>query len=279
MESPDPDFYFKMIKKLLDKAGFKTYRYKDSFLKRRINAGCRRSSVKSLKKYHELLKKNPEQIKKLEQYFSINMTRFYRNQDTFEQIEQHYLSMLVKKKKLSNNVSIKLWSVGCATGAEPYTYAIILNNLLKKSIIKSNIRIIGTDNNQQLLSIAKEGIYPAASMDEVPLTILKTNFTKNSDELYQINPQIKKMVQFQFHDLLKDPPLKQQDIISCRNVLIYFSRQAQFNLYNELIHSLKPNGLLIIGRTEILPSQFRTHLKILDSKHRIYQKIKDIDPI
>lgn len=263
-----------IIKEVLGKIGFNPTRYKDSFLKRRIEAAIRRSRLKSHEEYLEMLKKNPEALKELKQYFSINVTRFFRNQDTFEQLERHYFPQLLAKKRQANNLSLRVWSVGCATGAEPYTLAILFTKILGESLAQTYVRIIGTDYNPHLLQIAEQGLYPAASMEEVPPSILTTYFRQNSLEFYQIRPSIKQLVQFRLHDLLKDPPLKQQDVIVCRNVLIYFSHQSQQQLFEEFATALKQNGLLILGRTEVLPSHYRLIFKNLDKKHRIYQKIE-----
>ena len=264
-----------IIKEALGKAGFNPTRYKASFLKRRITAAFRRSGVKSREEFLEQLKKNPEELKKLTNFFSINVTRFFRNQDTFEILEKRFLPQLVAEKLQANNSAIKVWSVGCATGAEPYTFAIMFVRILGDSLAQINVRILGTDVNPYLLQIAEKGIYPEGSVEEVPHTIRKMYFRNTSPELFQISPTIQQMVHFRIHDLLKDPPFKQQDVIVCRNVLIYFSRQSQDKIYEEFTTALKHHGLLILGRTEILPTQYRTWFKILDKKHRIYQKIRE----
>lgn len=243
---------------------------------RRIEAAYHRSKTNSLEEYLAKLRKNPEELKNLKQFFSINVTRFFRNQDTFEQLSRLYLPQLIAKKKNNgNNFLLNIWSVGCANGAEPYTLAIMLSQILGEPIAQINVKIIGSDINSEMLQVAEKGIYSVKSMEEVPKSILKQYFTKLPPELYQINHQIQKMVHFRYHDLLNDRPLMQQDLVVCRNVLIYFSRQSQGKLFDELTKSLKPHGLLILGRTEILPHHYRSKFTLMDTKHRIYQKNGD----
>lgn len=263
-----------VIKKLLVNGGFNTARYKDNFMKRRIKFAFTRSKLHSKEEYISLLKGNPEALRELEIYFSINVTRFFRNYGTFEQLETHYLPQLIarkRKKSEGEEISIKVWSVGCANGSEPYTLAILFSRLLGDQA-PERVRILATDYNPAQLQFAKEGIYPADLLKEVPPAILKRYFTEHSPNHYQIDPRIKQMVQFRFHDLLKDKPQGLQDVIVCRNVLIYFALEPQLKIYNELSKCLLPQGLLILGRTEVLHVQFGLPFKSLNSRHRIYQK-------
>ena len=279
MKSTFTSCELEIIKEMLAHDGLNIKQYQDKFLKRRIKAAIRRSEAKSPKEYIKLLKTNPEERKKLEPFFSINVTRFFRNYETFELLEKHYLPQLIARKQktsIGTYFLVKIWSVGCANGAEPYTLAILYFQILGDSL-SSQVRITGTDVNIYQLEIAKKGLYPAVSMEEVPSSILKMLFTKQTPEFYQINPRIQKMVQFRVHNILEDPPLEQLDMILCRNVLIYFSRESQRKIYKELAKSLNPHGLLILGRTESLPVQHRLPFKVLDRRHKIYQKIQEWD--
>lgn len=263
------------VKALLVNEGFNTGRYKNTFLRRRIQASRHRSGAKTHNEYLKMLKKSSITLQKLINSFSINVTRFFRNYETFERLETKFFAQMVEQKRAickNNEFIIKVWSIGCANGSEPYTLAILFSRMLG-DLAQQLVRIVGTDYNPAHLEYAQKGVYHTTSLEEVPPAFLHQYFTKQSSEYYQIDSQIKQMVQFRFHDLLKDKPLGKQDIIVCRNVLIYFSREAQLRIFEELAKSLKTHGLLILGRTEVLPFINELPFKITDTTHKVYRKL------
>lgn len=263
---------FDEIIQLLVHSGFNASLYKKSFLKRRITAALRRSNAKTPEDYVKLLHQEPKHLDDLRKSFSINVTHFFRNLDSFQQLENVFLPAIIKDKEQKKKEMIKVWSVGCANGAEPYSLAIIFFRLLGSSQAKKNVKLLATDYNSNLLEIAKKGEYRKASLKEVPSSIIHKFFFEQSPDLFHIDSRIKQMVDFQIHDILKDQPPKNLDLIVCRNLLIYLATGYQTQIFQSFADSLNKDGLLVLGRTEIIPFQFRSKYQILDNKHRVYQK-------
>ena len=140
---------------------------------------------------------------------------------------------------------IKIWSAACSTGDEPYSLAMAFS----KHIPLSDIKILATDMDKQVIAHAKTGLYSEKSIASVPADLKKKYFTKIGSS-YQISDEIKKCVTFKEHNLLKDPYPTDYDLILCRNVVIYFTDEAKDMIYSNFYKSLKSKGVLFIGSTE-----------------------------
>jgi hypothetical protein len=139
----------------------------------------------------------------------------------------------------------------------------------------TDISILATDVKDELLRIARNGVYSESYLGEMQDQEISRFFSQTKNGDYEVKSHIKSMVTFNRHDLMKDDYPHNMDMIICRNVLIYVDRQAQNDILNKFLKSLKPNGLLVLGRTETLFGDFRKSVDIISTKHRIYQK-KDI---
>ncbi|MHA2334497.1 MAG: CheR family methyltransferase, partial [Candidatus Hodarchaeales archaeon] len=263
-----------LIRKLLLKKGFKSS-YKDNYFHRRIRIRMRKIGVIKYGDYYHVLINDDNELERLKKSLSINVTNFYRNPDTYEQFQylfQWYVEEIVDSRRLPE---IRIWSAGCAVGAEPYSIAMIVNQTLreKNNLNRYKIKIYATDFNEELLAIAREGIYENEVLGDMPKGVLSEYFTRIAPSQYKVIDEIRNMVDFSHLDLTSNIfPFGKLDIIFCRNVLIYFDNDLKDNLFRKFYEMINPGGLLVLGRTEAISLDFRDHYQSLSLKHRIYQK-------
>lgn len=214
--------------------------YKSNQLHRRILSLMSRVGVNSVDEYVELLKKDENQRMKFLDFITINVTEFFRNPEIFEELRKKIESELMVKE---NN--LKIWSAACSIGAEPYSIAMILDNLK----IKGRHSILATDIDNTILERAKRGEYVNGEVKNVKSEYLQKYFNKVNDK-YIIDSKIKNMVTFKKHDLILDKYESGFDLIVCRNVVIYFNQDVKNEIYKKFSDSLKKGGLLFVGATE-----------------------------
>ncbi|WP_291632445.1 protein-glutamate O-methyltransferase CheR [Clostridium sp.] len=213
--------------------------YKSNQLHRRILSLMSRVEVNSVEEYISLLKKSPAQKQKFLDFITINVTEFFRNPEIFDELSKKV------KSELPYTSGLKIWSAACSIGAEPYSIAMIMENLYSRA----NHKIVATDIDNTILQKAKNGEYVYSEVKNVSKEFLNKYFVVNGDK-YCINPQIKKMVDFKKHDLILDNYESNFDLIVCRNVVIYFNGDVKDKIYKKFSESLKKGGLLFVGATE-----------------------------
>jgi len=215
--------------------------YKSNQLHRRINSLMARVGSKSVEDYIKLLKSDPNQKKKFLDFITINVTDFFRNPEIFEVIKENMKTLFT----LNKNVPLKIWSAACSIGAEPFSIAMLLDEISPG--IKH--KIIATDIDSTILETAKQGRFSSTEIKNVTKDRLKKYFSLEG-QTYIINDKIKNMVEFKKHDLILDRYDSKLDLIVCRNVVIYFNQDVKDKMYNKFRASLKVGGLLFVGATE-----------------------------
>ena len=215
--------------------------YKEKQMRRRIDSLVTRNNCNSYDEYVDLLKKDSNIFDEFINFLTINVSQFYRNIDQWELLHNEYIPFLISKfgRKL------KVWSAACSTGHEPYSLVMALS----KFIPLSDIHILATDIDKQVLAQAQTGLYSEKSIANVPAEFKTKYFTKVGSS-YKISDQIKNCVEFKTHDLLRDVYPTNCDMIVCRNVLIYFTEEAKEIIYRKFYSSLKNDAILFIGSTE-----------------------------
>lgn len=214
--------------------------YKEKQLKRRITSLMQSQGIDDFGQYFDLLVKDEKQLLKFLDKVTINVSEFFRNPDIFRVLETKVLPELVRQKP-----RLKIWSAACSNGSEPYSIAIILEELTPG--VKHQIE--ATDIDRKILEVAKRGFFEERFLKNVSPERLK-KFFQPQDKGYQISEEIRRRVQYRHHDLLKDPYGRNYDLIVCRNVTIYFTMEAQDLLYRKFAEALAPGGFLFIGATE-----------------------------
>ncbi len=255
-----------LIKK---KMGFNCDDYKQAHLKRRLAVRLRATRSKSYKEYGGILMKDETESHKLKETLTINVTEFFRNHETYEAFRRAALPEMVKAKGESR--IIKVWSAGCANGEELYSIAIMLFEFLGPSAKKYNIRLLGTDIDDESLEKARSGIYQPKILEKLSKE-RHERFFANKGTFYQIRDDIHGLANFKHHDMISDPQLRGFDIIFCRNVTIYFDQNLQEKLYLNFYNALNEKGYFVMGKTESLVGPAEELFKPVDPRERIYQK-------
>lgn len=215
--------------------------YKEKQMRRRIDTLAHKNGADSYEDYVKLISTDKVKFKQFINFITINVSEFYRNPDQWRFMDKEVIPEILKR----NKGQIKIWSAACSTGDEPYSLAMAFS----KHVPLSNIRILATDIDDQVISSAKTGLYSAKSVENVPADLKKKYFSQVGDS-YKIADEIKRCVTFKEHNLLKDVYPKDYDLILCRNVVIYFTDEAKDMIYKNFYNSLKPQGILFIGSTE-----------------------------
>ncbi len=216
--------------------------YKERQMKRRIDALITKHGISTYTDYVGKLRTDKTYYDEFINYITINVSEFYRNPEQWILLEKEVLPYLIDRFGKSLNI----WSAACSTGDEPYSLVM----LLSKFFPLENIKILATDIDRLVMEKARIGLYHVKSLKSLPEEFLKKYFVQVNDRTYQISDSIKKCVEFRQHDLLKDPYPKDQHLIVCRNVLIYFTDEAKNKIYSDFHAALKKDGLLFVGSTE-----------------------------
>lgn len=214
--------------------------YKEPQLKRRINSLMALLQVGNYADYLQLLFRDKQQWQRFIDKITINVSEFFRNPEIFACLEKKILPDLLAKKP-----ALKVWSAACADGPEPYSLAILLNELAPQG----RHQIDATDIDPGALAAARRGVYSARSVQAISPARRQRYFTREGENYY-LNEEIKARVSFYQHDLLRDCYGSAYDLIVCRNVVIYFTATTQHEIYCRFYHALAPGGVLFIGATE-----------------------------
>ncbi len=257
-------------KRIFKERGLDLSQYREKCLKRRIDVRLRAIGAHTYTDYMAVLKKDPSEYDRLLDTLTINVTDFFRDRSTYRVIEETVIPELVASKKKQGKKIIRVWSAACASGEEPYSMAILFHKILGKRIGDYLISIYGTDIDEKVIEKAKRGEYEAGAVSEVDERILKRYFKHNLK--YELKEGIKQMVRFKHHDLISDNPPGHLDIILCRNVLIYFSRDLQMRLFDKFCEALNRGGYLILGKTESLAGESAGLFQPVSNRERIYKK-------
>lgn len=237
------------------RTGIDLSKYKESQMKRRLESLRDKNGFNNFVSYYEAVSRDKALMEELLDKVTINVTEFYRNHKRWEVLEKKVLPDLIK-----NGRRLKIWSAACSSGEEPYTLAM----LLSKYLPLSQISILATDIDENIIDRAKNGFYLERSMQEIPEEIKKKYFKKEGSG-YLISDDIKNVVSFRKHNLLEDTYPSDFDLIVCRNVLIYFTEEAKDSIYSKFSNALRHEGVLFVGSTEQIFGPNKYQLEVLDT--------------
>lgn len=232
--------YEEFIGNIKRKTGIDLSLYKEAQMKRRLISLYEKRGFKSFNDFFLAISKDKDLLNEFLDRMTINVSEFFRNGKRWEVLEKKILpKMLAKKKRL------KIWSAACSTGEEPYTIAMIMSKFMPLS----QVQILATDIDENIIARAKVGTYPERSLNEVPEDMKRKYFTKDGS-FFHVADEIKKTVTFRKQNLLADQFGGPFDLIVCRNVLIYFTEEAKDVLYHKFSEALEKDGIFFVGSTE-----------------------------
>ena len=218
-----------------------------SILESRLKERLRDQNIDSVKTYFLTISKDQGELKSFLDSITTNLTRFFRNQAHFDALEHYIIPELIKIKQSGEKI-IRIWSAGCSTGEEPYTIAMLLNEILPPPW---KFEIIASDLSLKCLMTAKEGFYNDSRIVGIPEAYLKKYFDKVAGG-YKVRQEIMSKIRFDYHNLNNESGLRNQDIVFCRNVIIYFDEAAQLAVIRRFWDSMSSKSFLFIGHSESL---------------------------
>lgn len=268
--SKEKNAYSKVCFILRTQTGHDFSRYKSSTINRRIERRMALNQIKTIEEYLVYLQETPSEVKALFQELLIGVTTFFRDKDAFKKLEKEIIPEIFRHKTSGSN--IRVWSVGCATGEEAYSIAILLKEKSDELNKRYNIQVFATDIDNEAIRIARKGIYPSSIADDITPKRLKKCFTRETTtNYYRINENIRAMLIFSGQSVIKDPCFSKIDIISCRNLLIYLTNDLQEEIIPLFHYALNPKGILFLGSAETI-GDYNTLFTVIDSKQKIYQR-------
>ena len=240
--------------------------YKTGTLMRRIQRRMHVLQTDEVAEYIEQLRSLPHEAEQLFRELLISVTRFFRDREAFEELEAKVIPGLVTNRDSADPV--RVWVAGCATGEEAYSIAILLKEALLRADSRRQVQIFATDVDDRAIAVARAGLYLASIAADLPPERLERNFVKE-DGSYRVAKDIREMCLFSTHDLIKDPPFSRIDLLSCRNLLIYFEPALQQRVITTFHYALRPGHHLFLGPSESVASQAQLFAP-LDKRHRLF---------
>jgi len=242
--------------------------YRKTTVRRRIQRRMVVQRLERLDDYLTFLERNPDEVDALYNELLINVTHFFREPETFEVLQTLVLPRLLENR--GPNDPIRIWLPGCSTGEEAYSLAVIVTEFFNGRQEPPGIQIFATDVSDRVLGIARKGIFDQSVESNVSKERLRRFFAK-IEHGYQVNKQIRDLCVFARQNVLRDPPFSRLDLISCRNVLIYFEPAAQKKLIPFFHYALKPGGFLLLGGAETV-GNFLDLFEPVDQKTKLFSK-------
>ena len=249
VDSEDQRSLQRIFAQLRTRTGRDFSRYKRSTILRRITRRMQLRNVEEIDEYLEVLQQHPEEVTALADDMLITVTNFFRDPTVFERLEKHVIPDLLKHKAAED--AFRVWSVGCATGEEPYSLAMLLIEATEHLDSPPRLQVFASDMHEQSLAKARDGFYPGDIQSDVTPKRLKRFFVEESGGFW-IRNEVRELVVFVPHNLLGDPPFSRLDLIVCRNVMIYLQRDVQRDVIDLFHYSLLADGGLVLGTSETI---------------------------
>lgn len=246
--------------------------YKMNTLRRRLAKRMAQVGISSLEEYLDLLKKNPAELSQVGQDFLVSVTQFFRDHDVFEELEKQLLKSVLKKEQ---GYEFRVWVAGCATGEEAYSIGMMLLDILDRHSFSLFVKIFATDLDPDAILEARSGIYTDKEVAMVPRNYLMNYFDRRPDGRFEVTKKLRDVVVFARQDMIQNPPFVKLDLISCRNVLIYFDNDLQKRIMETFHYALLPSGLLVLGKSESLGESSK-FFEPIDRKSKIFERMNMI---
>jgi chemotaxis protein methyltransferase CheR len=260
--------YDQVVEIFQEQQNFLLSGYKNLCIRRRLAARIRAAGFRSAEAYVSCLADDSAEQELLLAALSVHVSHFFRNPSVFKALEHQILPDLAKRNS-REKAKLRIWSVGCAHGEEPYSLALLCQ---RAELKPQRVSIIATDLSPEALRKARQGYYSEDRLIEVPMQ-MRQEFFFESGRSVQLCESIREQVQFFRHDILADQPFYRAELILCRNLLIYFSRQQQQQVLEKLAGALLPGGYLVLGRAETMATSCRHLFNCVDPAERIYQRV------
>ncbi len=244
--------------------------YKKNTIYRRIERRMAVHKIDKISSYVNFLQQNPKEANILFKELMIGVTNFFRDSSVWEKLKETVIPKIIGSQKSGS--TLRAWIVGCSTGEEAYSLAIVFKEALAK--IKQHegfsLQIFATDLDNEAIETARKGVFSVNIASDVSAERITRFFTR-TDEGYRINNEIREMIVFAQHNIIMHPPFTKIDMLSCRNLLIYMEPELQKKLFGLFYYSISPEGIMVLGNSETLGSQGHLFTPV-DSKLKIFNR-------
>ena len=275
LPSPEGQHPFvKILMVLRTKTGHDFSLYKQNTIRRRIERRMDLHNIEDPDAYARYLTENPSEVHLLFKELLINVTSFFRDPEAFEVLKTEVLPPLLLNKP--ENYVFRVWVAGCATGEEAYSIAMILRECMDTARHPFKVQIYSTDINEDAIAVARSGVYPPNIAIDISPERLKRFFTGEEND-FRIKKEIREMVVFAAQDVTKDPPFTRLDLLSCRNLMIYFEPELQNRVIPVFHYALNPDGILFISPSESI-GRFTDLFAPVNRKWKFYHARQFIPP-
>ena len=251
------------------RAGHDFSQYKESTITRRLQRRMKALQIETVEQYVQVLERQSHEADRLFKDLLIGVTQFFRDTDAFETLGREVIPKLFESK-VDAAAQVRVCVVGCATGEEAYSVAILLCEYAASLDDPPKIQVFATDIDDRGLEMARKGRYPESIAEHVSPERLERFFTRQQNA-YQVKRELREICIFSNHSFIKDPPFSRLDLISCRNVMIYLGLDLQRKIIPLFHYALRPGGYLFLGPSETASSH-RELFRTVDKKHRIFQR-------
>ncbi|MBH0112586.1 PAS domain-containing protein [Novosphingobium sp. YJ-S2-02] len=242
--------------------------YKRSTLVRRVDRRMHVLNIDNPGSYLQRIRNDSEECEALFRDLLINVTRFFRDPDMFETLRTKVVEPLLLDR--AEGEDVRVWVPGCSSGEEAYSIAMLFAEAARLHGLANPVQIFATDIDEQMLQVAREGSYPAAAFADIP-SPMRERYTVPHGERFTITGQIRDLIRFSNHSVVKDPPFSRIDLVSCRNLLIYFDDSLQKSVMPILHYALRPGGYLFLGPSESI-GRFEHLFPALDHHAHIFER-------
>lgn len=248
-------------------------KYKPSIIARRVERRMTIKHINSLQDYLTLLFKDSYEVQVLSKELLIGVTGFFRYSEAFQSLTEKVIPKLVSES-VEKKV-IRVWVAACSSGEEAYSIALLINEEIIKQGLTRQLKVFATDVNADAITEAGMGIYSGDVAYDIKPNLLAKYFTAVPAGGYQVKQAVRQMVVFSTHNMITDPPFSNIDLVSCRNVLLYFQQSAQKRVITSFHFALKKHGFLFLGPSENL-GELALHFQTVNERQKIYQKTSDV---
>lgn len=272
MSPIDPrDFQLsKLISKIQTERGFDFTGFRRAYVARRVDTRLIGTAAETLRDYMRKLDSDPGEYPKLLDALTVNVSEFFRDKTVWRYLQDTIIPEIVQEKLARRFNSVRVWSAGCSTGQEPYSVAMLILEELEKQRADLELSITATDIDRQVLAVGKAGRYPMERLPQIPPR-LRHRYVSVEGEEFEMAPRLKAVVKFRSLDIFADNPISAVDLIICRNVMIYFDRKKQTDVYSKFVKALRKGGFLVIGRSEKMATDIVGRLTTRNLHERVYQ--------
>ena len=267
-DTAEQDTFTAILNLLRSKTRVDFSQYKPTTLQRRMARRMALHSLESLAEYQRYLQAQPTELEALHQEILINVTSFFRDTEAFEALKTEVFPALLQGR--DRHDPIRIWVAGCSTGEEAYSIAICWLEYLADQTFNQPSQIFATDISEAAVETARRGIYREAQIADVAPDRLQRFFVA-VEQGYQVNSTVRELCIFARQNVTSDPPFSQLDLVSCRNVLIYFGSALQAKVLPMFHYGLKPDGFLMLGSSETVGDSSDL-FSLVNRKHKLYAK-------